>query len=515
MAEQYIISREIVEEHYSRMMHIRKYYPFFKLAEGSLLQFKDGKYSELDMGYITMAVLRFFIEENNFREKDVTYEELEDFLDEIYRRDFDLNLSCEEEHELSTYIFDKIKNDGKPFSFSCFDPVERVKKQMRIRLIEGRMEGDSVYYSITTDGLEFYLDTKELQDESTISVEQLLLEKMIQSRNFKGGAEVVRRINNEVKKLQLQKNEVLGVISQNVFEGIKISEEFMAKTVKWFDEEQKLFEKNSELIRMALSRAREDEKAGDFNSQYYRAMEEIYSLDSELKRALQKHSQLLSACTQMQKTVDELITKAKLRSLRTSFDFEKMCSAFMARDRADYFQSFVVPLLKPKLNKSFSLKMIDELLSFRPQREEPGEKIADVAAEDFVFEDEIEERRIQNNFHCFVQSLFQMVQEKETFTLEDFVDYLKSVYGDDIIKSVDLYIFLVHLCQKKLYDVSEILEDKDTFLDGAIAEFLEDEKDCREHYLNLKFALEMQPETIIELSEGMELSFFQIKRLDF
>ena len=46
---------------------------------------------------------------NNFKEKDVTYEELEDFLDEIYRRDFDLNLSYEEEHELSTYIFDKIK----------------------------------------------------------------------------------------------------------------------------------------------------------------------------------------------------------------------------------------------------------------------------------------------------------------------------------------------------------------------------------------------------------------------
>ena len=111
MAEQYLISREIVEEHYSRMMHIRKYYPFFKLAEGTLLQFKDGKYADLDMGYITMAVLRFFIEENNFKEKDVTYEELEDFLDEIYRRDFDLNLSYEEEHELSTYIFDKIKND--------------------------------------------------------------------------------------------------------------------------------------------------------------------------------------------------------------------------------------------------------------------------------------------------------------------------------------------------------------------------------------------------------------------
>ena len=170
-----MMSREIVEEHYRRIMHIRKYYPFFKLADGTLAQFKDGKYADLDMGYITMALLRFFIEENNFKEKEVTYEEIEDFLDEIYRRDFDLYLTYEEEHELSSYIFDKIKNDGKPFTFSFFDPAEHVKKQMRIRLVEGRMEGETIYYSITTDGLEFYLDTKELQDESTISIEQLLL----------------------------------------------------------------------------------------------------------------------------------------------------------------------------------------------------------------------------------------------------------------------------------------------------------------------------------------------------
>ena len=38
-------------------------------------QFKDGKYEILDMGYIVMGILRFFIEENNFNEKDVTYPE--------------------------------------------------------------------------------------------------------------------------------------------------------------------------------------------------------------------------------------------------------------------------------------------------------------------------------------------------------------------------------------------------------------------------------------------------------
>jgi hypothetical protein len=43
--------------------------------DASFDQYKDGKYCALDMGYILMAVLRFFIEENNFKEKDITYNE--------------------------------------------------------------------------------------------------------------------------------------------------------------------------------------------------------------------------------------------------------------------------------------------------------------------------------------------------------------------------------------------------------------------------------------------------------
>lgn len=510
MSEQYIMSREIVEEHYSRMLHIRKYYPFFKLADGSLIQYKDGKYSDLDMGYITMAVLRFFIEENNFKEKDVTYEEIEEFLDDIYRRDFKLELSAQDAHELSTYIFDKIKNDGKPFTFSCFDPVERVKKQMRIRLVEGRMEGEKIFYSITTDGLEFYLDTKEIQEESTISIEQLLLEKMIRSRNFRGGAQVVRRINNEVRKLQLQKNEVLKALSQNVFEGMDVCRDFMERTVCWFEDEQKLFAKNSELIKMALSQARKDEQSGDYNSQYYKAMEEIFSLERELNRALQKHSELLSACMDMQKNADELVVKAKIRSLRTSFDFDKMLQELKTKDRADKLESFVLPLLKPKINKTFSLNMIDELLSYRPDNEEAAEKIVIEEEKQYVFDDEIEDERIQNNFYYFLKQFFDLLKAENKFELTQYLQFLKENSSEDVLKCADLYTFLVHICQKKEYDITLIQSEKDTFLEDVIARFLLSDEENVNEYGNIKFSLIMNPDNIISLEGSVEVSDFTV-----
>ena len=72
MAQEHILIRDIIQDHNERMLNIKKYYPYFKLSENAFTQFQGGQYEELDMGYILMAVLRFFIEENNFKEKDVT-----------------------------------------------------------------------------------------------------------------------------------------------------------------------------------------------------------------------------------------------------------------------------------------------------------------------------------------------------------------------------------------------------------------------------------------------------------
>ena len=112
MAESYIMINDIMEEHHVRMQNLRKYYPFFVLNETTFTQYKEGRYSELDMGYITMASLRFFIHENQFNEAPITYEQYERFLTELLRRDFDLQTNEDETKELVEYIFEKLKNDG-------------------------------------------------------------------------------------------------------------------------------------------------------------------------------------------------------------------------------------------------------------------------------------------------------------------------------------------------------------------------------------------------------------------
>ena len=168
------------------------------------------------------------------------------------------------------------------------------------------------------DAIEFYLDTKEIKDESRISVSQLLLEKMINSQNFRGGVEVVERINEEVNRLKLKKNEVLTILSGDVFAGIEAYEEFVKTGMKWFDDEEKLFKKNRDLIAKSIEKLN---ASGSTGEGYYRTMNEIYSLETQLKQAMNRHSELLKDCTEMQKMTDDAVRRAKLGRLRSHMDF--------------------------------------------------------------------------------------------------------------------------------------------------------------------------------------------------
>ena len=367
MPQENILVNDIITDHRERMLNLKKYYPFFKLSEVSFSWYKEGIYDSLDMGYILMAVLRFFIEENNFKERDVTYSEYADFMSRCIRRDFNLNPPQGDMGVLVDYIFDKLKNDGKPFVFRYFDPVDRKKKISRVRLIESRIEDGTVWYSVSPEAIEFYLDTKEIKDESRISIEQILLEKMIKSKDFKGGTDVVRRINKEVDRLWLKKNQVMALLAADIFSGLEAYEDFFNTGIKWFDEEQKLFIKNSELISAAQKRAESDKSNDDYAS-YLKITGEIYQLDTELKIAMNNHLRLLSACTQLGIMADEMVKKAKLGRLRPSFDFRNALQLAMKQDDITLLGPLVRPIMGLNINKTFGIRRIEELLTYRAGR---------------------------------------------------------------------------------------------------------------------------------------------------
>ena len=508
MTNQTTMLREIIEEHSDRIKNMKKYYPYFKLAETSLSQYRDGQFACLDMGYITLAVIRFFIEENNFKEKDVIYQEYYAFLKELLKRDFELELEKEEEQELIAFLFDKLKNEGKPFNFDYYDPVDHKHKTMRSRFMDSKIEDGVVYYYITSDAIEFYLDTKEIKDESVISVKQLLLEKLISTQNFRGGTEVAKRINNEVGRLMRQKNEVLGILSYDVFAGVEAFEKFMGSTMRWFKEEQKLFTRNSDLIRKALERAEADGEQGDYQSRYYQAIDEIYQLELELKRAIARHSELLGACTALQKKVGELVAKSKFSALKRSLDFKRMGQRLMERDRADLLEMLVMPLFDIHAGKTMALSRLEDLLLVNPEKAEIAEIVSEGEEQAYIYEDEIEDARIQKNYILLFENLLMTLEKRTSITLKEWQEQLKVQMGEMIVRNADYYSFLVHLAQKKEYGVKTMIEKPDTFLEEAVKVFLEEHKE----YEDVEMTLTMLPEEELLLGTKMSVTNLLIER---
>lgn len=513
MAQKHVLIHEIIEDHNDRMLNLKRYYPFFKLQENVFIQYKEGKYSELDMGYILMATLRYFIHENNFNEKDVTYFEYEEFISELLNRDFSLIIDKNNERELIKYIFDKIKNDGKPFEFTYFDPVLKCKKTARIKLLDAKLEGEIVYYHITSDAIEFYLDTKEIKDESKISIQQLLLEKMINSNNFKGGIDVVRRINNEVSKLIYKKKEVIRILSYDVFEGSKACEEYMQTVAKWFSEEQKLFSKNKELIETALKKVELDASTQHNKQKFYKSLEEINSLEIELKKAINKHGELIRETMELQNASDQIISSAKFKKLRPVFDFKEVLIKIEAVDNPRLMGDIFSPLFEPSIIKSFPLFSIDNMLTYKPQTDEESEKIPqNEANEEYVYEDEVEEQRIDNNFEKLVVELFNQIMLKGKINLRELNGIYEIKFGKEILVNGDYYSFLVHISQKKEYLVDKLVDSQDTFFEGIIAEKMSG--DIKKKYEGLKIRLIHDSEDEIELLPGFKVSNIIFERIN-
>ena len=508
MTNQTTMLREIIEEHSDRIKNMKKYYPYFRLAETSLAQYREGAYADLDMGYITLAVIRFFIEENNFKEKDVTYQEYYAFLKELLKRDFELELEKEEEQDLIAFLFDKLKNEGKPFSFDYYDPVDHKRKTMRSRFMDSKIEDGVVYYYITSDAIEFYLDTKEIKDESTINVEQLLLEKLISTQNFRGGTEVAKRINNEVGRLMRQKNEVLGILSYDVFAGVEAFEKFMGSTMRWFKDEQKLFARNTDLIHKALKRAETDGEQGDYQSRYYQAIDEIYQLELELKKAIARHSELLGACTALQKKVGELVAKSKFAALKRSLDFKRMGQRLMERDRADLLEALIMPLFDVSTGKTLHMGRLEDLLMVSPEKTEVIEAVSEGEEQAYIYEDEIEDARIQKNYILLFENLMQTLERQEMFTLKEWQRQLSLQLGEKALYNGDYYSFLVHLAQKKEYNIRKMIEKPDTFLEEAVKVFLEEHRE----YEDVTFTLTMLPEEEMLLGERMSVTNLMVER---
>ncbi len=513
MASKYTLTDDIIKNHTERILNLRKFYPFFTLAEGTFSQYKEGVFRFLDMGYITLAVLRYFINENSFNDSPVTYSGYSEFCREMLSRDFDVTrerFAKDEIDELIRYIFDKMRNYGKAFEFDFYDPAERKQKVARVRLIDSTVRENEVVYTITEDGIEFYLTTKEVRDESRINMDQILLEKLIKSENFRGSIDVIERINIEVKALEKYREEVVELLLSDVHEGAKAVDEYVERTSVWFAEERKSFARNRELVDKAVARLTFGSDAGDSKT-----ARDITRLQTMLKQTIENHSNLIAATAELSRFSDEMIRRSRVRSLRASFDYESALNRMVAEDCPQCLAEFIEPLLLPKRHKSLAISTIDNIVLQRTAESLKGEERKELKADlNFKYDDELLNESVSMNFAKLFKELLGRLQRWDRVTLKEYGAILEVKFGMDIYRNRDYYAFLTHLAGKDSYSVKEITENSETFLEEMVVSGMTEDE--LESFQDMAFKIEFGNDLVkMKLDQGSTEEIAEITDMTF
>ena len=99
----------------------------------------------------------------------------------------------------------------------------------------------------------------------------------------------------------------------------------------------------------------------------------------------------------------------------------------------------------------------------------------------------MEDERISGNYGAIVKTLFEELSVTERVTLSALNRKLELKFFDGIFKNSDYYSFLVHVCQKREYDLEQVMKKQDTFFEGILAELLAEP--AMKKYAGLKFCL--------------------------
>ena len=117
----------------------------------------------------------------------------------------------------------------------------------------------------------------------------------------------------------------------------------------------------------------------------------------------------------------------------------------------------------------------------------------------------MEEGRISNNFGKLFEELLEQLWKHGKTTLSELVAIYEIKFGKEIYKNGDLYSFLVHLAQKSEYDLKNMQDKQDTFLDGLVMDSLSVEK--KDQYGKMHFSITFNVENVLKLGDGKDESF--------
>ena len=442
-----------------RLYSLRKYYPFFEMLK---LNITSQKYENIDMGEVSICLLSFLFYEGKLKSKNITFENISDFLKMLLLELYEEDLNEVDISEFTEYVLNKMQpNDGKGFELSFRTLGDKSKNMLYIKyLTMGTNErSGEKYFSISAEAIDFFLGTKEFGEESKITISLLLLRKLIENNEYDSALLSLVNVNAEVLKQIAKVDDIENALQYGGKSGYKIFNGYIELANKRQKEEQKLFSETIEEIRILREDYLSKVSKSELGEKEKNAFECLDKMDRELIKTVELHYELLSKIVILIKRSDEIHKNKRRNLLKPNFDFNRFLDRAVEHNDASVLESAIFAFLPINVVKSFNVDRIEDIVTNQTNNKEDDLYTeGDLLDEDFIpdrFDKEIKER-ILNNYSKLSFMLYKVIQKHGPVTISKLIEISKEHSFTENLINPDFVGFIVDI---KSYNQEKIIKD--------------------------------------------------------
>lgn len=446
------IFRDIVNELNTREQVIAKQSLYFYILNNV------PKYKHLPISSIVLAILEYLTIEGNLKNEGLSFIEIREFLSKLLPEGYDINFTEEELSNFTEYILKKITNEGSAFEYEYFNTNSKSTDIIHIKYVISKLDRygkKGVLFYITPEGMELLLNTKEVADEYKISIQAVLLEKMLATNNLEDVLRTVKNINIEIRKQINSKQDIIETLQYGSTHQLLEYIQFKQNSIHMMKEDDKQLKQVGARINTYEEKFLEKIDKKDLSKEKEEHIKKhIHLINVEMKRCLSNHHNLLSETVNLIKRLPEIQKHRNARLFSFNLNFEEKINEHVKNNHTDYIKHIIEPLLKPNIKQIFSMAKLDAMFAYKDKAKkievEEAKKEEELGLA-ITYETETYER-IEDNYTFYMRNLLTFVNENRKGQLEDFINHIRNLHGEMPLENSDFIPFIKDLVSvKELY----------------------------------------------------------------
>ncbi len=431
-----------------RLEQVKVYQPIMELLRKRK---NEGELSGL-VPELCFLMLSYLIFEGKLKYRGVTFPELQSFLGRALNHILGREVAPQAAGELTAEILDGLQNGGRNFTLQTFSFKRGGLREKYVKFLQIKQTtAGALEYSVTEQGVDFYLRTKEFPDETRITINLLLFQKQMEKGAFGFAYETVRRLNMEVQKKRDRKYSLLEALMYGRLDQGDSYESYHRSIEQQFQEEAELFNVALKNVRSAFAEYVERINSGGATRKEKDIFTLIKIIEKEIGRAQTLHTELLRDAAGFTKEYDRTLGLRRKAIFTERFNFQGQLEKLVTNNGPPAALKFLFePLLHPRMRKSFNILRVFEpqrLVKNRPEVDESREEETPVARDTL---DQLTSSRVRGNFLFYAARLLEALDTGEgQVNLEDFCRGLIENHTEDSVYNGDFISFLLEMNRDK------------------------------------------------------------------